>query len=148
MVYLLLEKLDDAVAKLYVLASGLHSVLRRVGVVHQCLWLDCGYTLMRQSMEVGRPENTFEMELFTFRLHLQSRSSNFVRTFRDQCRSTQDSLSSQELTFLLVLAFLDEGHALDGHSLHPPGEQSSLWFRRLHDTRVHGRETPFSTPLC
>ena len=67
-VYLLLEKLDDAVAKLYVLASGIISVLRRVGVVHPYLWLDCGYTLIRQSMEVGRPENTLETELFTFRL--------------------------------------------------------------------------------
>ena len=27
-----------------------------------------GWALIRQSMEVGRPENTFEMELFTFRL--------------------------------------------------------------------------------
>ena len=60
--------------------------------------------------------------------YLQSRSSILVRTFRDQCRSTQDSLSSQEMTFLLVLAILDEGNAFDGYSFHPPGEQSSLCF--------------------
>ena len=80
--------------------------------------------------------------------YLQSRSSILVKTIRHQCRSTQDSLSSQELTFLLVLAILDEGNALDGHSFHPPGEQSSLCFRRPFDTRVHGLGTPFSTPLC
>ena len=65
----LLEKIDDAVAKLYVLASGLHIGPRRVGVVHQYLWLDCGCTLMRQSVEVGRPENTFEMEASSWPRH-------------------------------------------------------------------------------
>ena len=58
----------DTATNSHVLASGLHSVLRRVGVVHPYLWLNCGYTLISQSMEVGRPENTFEMEFSTFRL--------------------------------------------------------------------------------
>ena len=32
------------------------------------------------------------------------------------------------MTFLLVLAILDEGNAFFGYSFHPPGEQSSLCF--------------------